>query len=105
MMTTVTVIVVMLRTNVSNKYLAIRGIVDEVGGKILETNRRKTTMERRTVTGERGNGANLHKRIWPKIGSGPEMVSVIFSPESVGKKKTAIERNAIKTVGMISTIV
>lgn len=54
MMTTVTVIVVMLRTNVSNKYLAIRGIVDEVGGKILETNRRKTTMERRTVTGERG---------------------------------------------------
>jgi hypothetical protein len=28
-------------------------------------------------------------------------VNVIFSPESVGKKKTAIDKNAIKTVGML----
>lgn len=58
------------------------GIVDEVGGRILETSSRKTTMESRT-----------------------EMVSVIFSVESVGRKNTATDRNAITTVGMINTTV
>jgi hypothetical protein len=32
----------------TSKYLAINGIVEEVGGKILDTKRRKTTIERRT---------------------------------------------------------
>ena len=58
------------------------GIVDEVGGRILETSSRKTTMESRT-----------------------EMVSVIFSVESVGRKNTATDKNAITTVGMINTTV
>lgn len=60
----------------------MRGIVDEVGGRILETSSRKTTMESRT-----------------------EMVSVIFSVESVGRKNTATDRNAITTVGIINTTV
>lgn len=42
----------------SSKYLAINGIVDEVGGRILETSNRKTTIESNT-----------------------DIVSVIFSPE------------------------
>uniref|UniRef100_A0A0R3QIK8 KH_dom_type_1 domain-containing protein n=1 Tax=Brugia timori TaxID=42155 RepID=A0A0R3QIK8_9BILA len=71
-----------LSTKVSSKYLAISGIVDEVGGKILETSNRKTTIESNT-----------------------DIVSVIFSPESVGRKNTAILKNAINTVGMISTTV
>jgi hypothetical protein len=33
---------------VSNKYLAISGIVDDVGGRILETSNRNTTIDRRT---------------------------------------------------------
>ena len=82
MMITVTRMVMTLSTNVSSRYFAIRGMVDEVGGRILETSSRNTTMERRT-----------------------EMVSVIFSPESVGRKNTAIERNAMSTVGIISTTV
>ena len=60
----------------------MRGIVNEVGGRILETSSKKTTIESRT-----------------------EIVSVIFSVESVGRKKTATERKAITTVGMISTTV
>ncbi|VDO18151.1 unnamed protein product [Brugia timori] len=71
-----------MSTKVSSKYLAISGIVDEVGGKILETSNRKTTIESNT-----------------------DIVSVIFSPESVGRKNTAILKNAINTVGMISTTV
>lgn len=51
--------VITLRTNVNSKYFAINGMVEDVGGRILETNRRKTTMDRRTL-----------------------MVKVIFSPES-----------------------
>ncbi|PAV83647.1 hypothetical protein WR25_21671 [Diploscapter pachys] len=62
--------------------LAMSGIVDDVGGRIFETSRRNTTME-----------------------SSTDIVSVIFSVESVGKKNTATESNAITTVGMISTIV
>ena len=58
------------------------GIVDDVGGRIFETSRRNTTME-----------------------SSTDIVSVIFSVESVGKKNTATESNAITTVGMISTTV
>lgn len=33
----------MLSMKVSNKYLAIKGILSEVGGKILETSKRNTT--------------------------------------------------------------
>jgi hypothetical protein len=68
--------------NVKSKYLAINGIVEEVGGRIFDTNKRKTTIESKTL-----------------------IVSVIFSPESVGRKKTAIDRKAIKTVGIIRTTV
>lgn len=60
----------------------MRGIVEEVGGRILETSSRKTTIERRT-----------------------EIVRVIFSVESVGRKNTAMLRNAIKTVGIMRTTV
>lgn len=36
-------IVMIFMTKMSNKYLAISGIVDEVGGKILEMSKRNTT--------------------------------------------------------------
>ena len=64
--------------NVKSRYLAISGIESEVGGRIFETNKRKTTKA-------------------SKI----EMPNVIFSEHSAGRKNTAIERNAIKTVGII----
>ena len=57
-------------------------MVEEVGGRIFETSRRKTTIERST-----------------------EIVKVIFSVESVGRKSTDIERNDMRTVGMIRTTV
>lgn len=82
MMITVTKIVITLRTNVNSKYLAINGIVDEVGGRIFDTNNKKTTIDSKT-----------------------DIVKVIFSPESVGKKNTAIDKNAINTVGIIKTTV
>ena len=63
-------------------YLAIRGIVEEVGGRIFETKRRKTTIDRRTDT-----------------------VKVIFSVESVGRKSTDIERKVMRIVGIINTTV
>jgi hypothetical protein len=56
-MMTVTRMVMTLRTKVSNKYLAISGIVDDVGGRIFETSSRKTTIDNST-----------------------EIVNVIFSP-------------------------
>ena len=70
--------------------------MDEVGGKILETNNRNTTMESRTE--------NYLLQLQYTLFA-PEMVRVIFSPESVGRKKTAIERKAINTVGIIRTTV
>ena len=57
MMITVTRIVMTFSTKVSRRYLAIRGIVEDVGGRILETRSKNTTMESRT-----------------------EIVNVIFSP-------------------------
>lgn len=60
MIMTVTKIVITLSTNVSNKYFAMSGIVEEVGGNIFETSRRKTTIESNT-----------------------EIVSVIFSTKMV----------------------
>lgn len=72
----------MLRTNVVNKYLAIRGIESLVGGKILETSSKNTTKARRI-----------------------EMPSVIFSEHSAGKKKTIIDSVDIKTVGIIKMTV
>lgn len=69
-------------TKVNNKYFAINGIVREVGGKILETSNKKTTMERSTL-----------------------IVKLIFSAESVGSMKTARDKNAMNTVGMINTTV
>lgn len=59
-MTTVTKIVTTFNPNVRSKYLAISGIVEEVGGSIFETSNRNTTIDRRT-----------------------EIVSVIFSPKNV----------------------
>lgn len=82
MIITVTRIVMTLRIKVSKRYLAIRGIVEDVGGRILETSRRKTTIDNSTL-----------------------IVRVIFSPESVGRKNTAMLKNAIKTVGIIKTTV
>lgn len=38
----------MFSTKVSKRYFAIRGMVEEVGGRILDTKSRKTTMESRT---------------------------------------------------------
>jgi hypothetical protein len=46
-MTTVTRIEMQFMRNVKSKYLAMRGRTREVGGRILETRRRKTTRERR----------------------------------------------------------
>lgn len=43
--TTVTKIVITFNTNVSSKYLAIKGIVEDVGGNIFDTNNKKTTIE------------------------------------------------------------
>src|SRR4051812_43103858 len=74
--------VITFKTKVSSKYFAMRGIVEEVGGRIFDTSRRNTTMD-----------------------SSTEMVRVIFSPESVGRKNTAIERNAISAAGSINTTV
>lgn len=62
--------------------MAIRGMVAEVGGRIFETRSKKTTMESRT-----------------------EMVRVIFSVESAGRKSTDMDKKDIKTVGMIRTTV
>lgn len=45
---TVERMVMTLRTKVRRRYLARRGIVEDVGGRIFETSNRKTTMERRT---------------------------------------------------------
>jgi hypothetical protein len=45
---TVTRIVMTFSTKISSKYLAISGIVDDVGGRIFETSSKKTTIERRT---------------------------------------------------------
>jgi len=39
---------VMFSVKVNNKYLATRGMVDEVGGIILETNKRNTTIDNKT---------------------------------------------------------
>lgn len=47
--TTVDTMVIMFKTNVRRRYRAIRGMVDEVGGRILETRRRKTTKARRML--------------------------------------------------------
>jgi hypothetical protein len=68
--------------NSHQSYLAINGIVSEVGGRILETSNRNTT--------------NASRMLMPRV---------IFSEHSAGKKKTAILKNAIKTVGMIKMIV
>lgn len=57
MIITVIRIVITFKTNVNNKYLAINGIVEEVGGRIFETNNKNTTIDRST-----------------------EIVKVIFSP-------------------------
>lgn len=57
-MMTVTRIVITLRTNVNSRYLAINGIVEDVGGRIFDTRSKNTTMESRT-----------------------DIVNVIFSPE------------------------
>jgi hypothetical protein len=45
---TVTKIVITFNTKINNKYLAINGIVDEVGGNIFDTNNKKTTIESKT---------------------------------------------------------
>jgi len=47
MMITVMRIVTMFIMNVNRRYLAMRGMLTEVGGKIFETRRRKTTRARR----------------------------------------------------------
>lgn len=39
----------MFKQKVVNKYLAIKGIVDDVGGKIFETNNKKTTKANRIL--------------------------------------------------------
>jgi hypothetical protein len=81
-MITVDKISTTFRINVNNRYFAINGIVDEVGGRILETSNKNTTIDRRT-----------------------EIVRVTFSVESAGKKKTLADRKAISIVGMIRTTV
>lgn len=48
-MNKLTTTVAMLSTNVSTRYLAISGIVSEVGGNILDTNNRKTTKASRRL--------------------------------------------------------
>jgi len=50
MMMTVMRIVTMFIMNVNNRYLAISGILTDVGGKILETRSRNTTRARRIET-------------------------------------------------------
>jgi hypothetical protein len=52
---------------VRSRYLAISGIVSDVGGKIFDTSNKKTT-----------NASKI------------EIPSVIFSEHSAGKKKTAM---------------
>jgi hypothetical protein len=74
--------VITLSTNVKSKYLAINGIVDDVGGKIFDTRSKNTTIDNNTL-----------------------IVRVIFSPESAGRKNTAMDRKAINTVGIIRTTV
>lgn len=37
-----------LSTKVSNKYFAIKGIVEDVGGRIFDTSNKKTTIESKT---------------------------------------------------------
>jgi len=62
MMMTVMSIVTMFMMKVKRRYLAMRGIVMDVGGRILETRRRKTT---------RASRIDIHM--------------VIFSPASAGR--------------------
>jgi hypothetical protein len=61
-MTTVQKIVIIFIINVNRRYLAIRGITVEVGGRIFEISNKKTTKAKRM-----------------------EIDNVIFSPASVGK--------------------
>lgn len=61
-MMTVMTIVTMFMMNVKSRYLAMSGIVMDVGGRILETSRRKTTSASRM-----------------------EIHIVIFSPASAGR--------------------
>lgn len=79
---TVTTIETMFKMNVRSRYLAIKGMLSEVGGRILETKSKKTTKAKRM-----------------------EIPSVIFSEHSAGRKNTAILRKAIKTVGIIKMTV
>lgn len=82
MIITVARIETMFKMKVRSKYFAINGMESEVGGRILETSNKKTTK------------AN-------KI----EIPSVIFSEHSAGRKNTAIDKNAINTVGIINMTV
>ena len=79
-------------------HLAIRGMVEEVGGRILETRRRKTTIERSTEI--------VRVIFSPAMGTIElSLPALVCSPESVGRKNTAILRRAIRMVGMMRTVV
>lgn len=48
-MITVTRIVMTFKINVKSRYFAIKGILEEVGGRIFDTSNKKTTMDSKTL--------------------------------------------------------